>query len=348
MKTELLQQISDRLNAKGFTEHSSKDLLSSDRQPFAVGRGLMKQFQWLPEENLKKIAEFDISACKDYTDVYQTWGRKGFFKFVPYIVDGKDNPTLVLKHNKFMHMFRGYHFQISGTKDGIGECNIGNFRTSGLLRLLANYEHYEDSHLLFLMMYSAMIDCGFQNDNFRYAFYDHTDVIDKFFAASMKYWRVNFPYDSSLLQQYISYEDATLDSLENTETTYEICVHGEPVCRFYMLQDEICVEYNPTIELTQSRLVRFSIPDACVGIAQDALTRMGDEGIDDMYGEIKDSISKYETIEQWILVMVLKLVGIHTCFMATYPIKRIGVIPFAKETDCKLFEDLNWKESKDE
>lgn len=342
MKKDLLQQISERLNAKGFTEGRSEDLLSSDRKPYEVGHGLMKQFEWLPEENLKKISEFDISQYKDFNSVYQAWGRKGFFKFVPYLTDMDDNPTLVLKHNKFMHMFRGYHFQISGTHNGIGECNIGSFRTSGLLDVL-RYSKYADSHLLFILLYSAMIDCGFQNDNFRYAFYDHTDVIDKFFAASMKWWHVDFPYDSSLLQQYISYKDGTLEQNGITDDVYEIAFKDEVCCRFSMLHDEVCVEYNPTTELVQSRVVTFNLPDLLVGIPQEVVDRWDEYDEVDFRDSVKSAIHKSETVEQWVLLMLLKMVGIHTCFMATYPIKKIGAIPKYVDNKCKRFEDLNWK-----
>lgn len=335
MTMELLRQIECKLNEKGFMEYSSEDVLSNDQRPFAIGQGLLDQFEWLPEENLRKIAKFDISGYTSFEGVYQAWGNHGFFKFTPYITEKGLNPTMVLKHNKFLHMFRGYRFQISETYDGIGVCNTSSFNTQTLRKLIKNNPEYTDSHLLFLLMYSAMIDCGFQNDNFRYAFYDHRDVIDRFFKKSMKYWGTPFKYDSSLLQQYISYRADANDRSGEDGYVYEITSKGKPVCRFYTIHDELCIEYNPTLDVKYSRVVSFDIPAPTVGIPQSVLDGMPADAI-------KTFMSKYRrgNVKPWFLAMMLKLVGVHTGFDTTYPIKKIGVLPEYFEGVLQPYDNL--------
>lgn len=340
MKKVYLQQICDKLNAMGFTEYNSEDLLSNDRKPFSVERGEVRSMHWLPEENLKKIAEFDISKCKDFRSVYQAWGREGLFKFVPYIIDEEDNPTLVLRHNKFLHMFRGYHFQVSETHDGIGSCHIGSYRTQGVIRMLAYNEDYADSHLMFLMMYGSMIDCGFQNDNFRYAFYEHPDVIDRFFKMSMEYWHIKFKYDMSLLKEYLQYEDTTLDDADIQQPVFELRGGGKSMCRFVLTTDMIRVEYNPVLTGYSSKVVTLNIPDVLVGVDTER-QHWDEDDIEDLHISLEQSMGSYCTVERWLLVMVLKLVGINTNFMASYAIKKIGYLPDAKNREVIEFEDLN-------
>lgn len=329
MKKQYLQQICNKLNERGFTTFNGSDLLSVDRQQFDIGCSEIKALSWLPEENLKVMANSEdcYKSAKDYKDLYQMWGRAGLFKFKPYILDNKDNETLCLRHNKFMHMFRGYHFQISGSPDGQIDYGHGLMRTDGFLNLLRD-KNYAKSHLGFIVLYAAMIDCGFQNDNFRSFFYDDKEAVDKYFRQSMKYWYVDFDYGYDIINKYMSYRDGNIDPDKCDHTVYSFGDSGGVWCRFWLSPEAVEVEYcyDSDTRVGNSKVVRFDIPDAIEGLDIKSIGWWTDDDSNDLRDSFEEACYTHESIEDFILLMLLKLIGINSNFMTTFPIKKIGYI----------------------
>lgn len=328
MKKEYLQQICDRINEQGITTYDGSDLSSSDRQPFSLKTRDIKELEWLPEENLKKIAEYDgYSAHKDFRSLYQAWGREGFFKFTPYIVENHENETLCLRHNKFLHMFRGYHYQISGTPDGIMDCGTGLLRTDNFLKLMRDEDNAQ-SHLGFIILYAAMIDCGFQNDNFRTLFYKDKDAVDDYFRKSMAYWGVKFSYGYDVVSKYITYRDGSIDTENNEFPVYCFRDKHGVYCRFWSSPKVVEVEYCYDVDqgVGNSRVVRFDIPDPIEGLDFSKIGWWTDDDTEDLRISFEEACFSHSKIEFFILLMMLKLVGVNSNYMATYPIKKIGYI----------------------
>lgn len=328
MKNEYLQQICNKLNERGFTTYDGSDLFSTDRKPYTIDSESITELSWLPEDNLKRIAEYDgYSKAKDYRSLYQAWGREGFFKFTPYVVDCNSNTTLCVRHNKFLHMFRGYHFQLSGTPDGDGDYGSGLLRTDNFINIMRDY-NYSKSHLGFIILYAAMIDCGFQNDNFRDLFYSDKKEVDEFFRNSMKYWGINVDYGYDIVNKYISYRDGSIDIDAVDRTVY--CFRGKDGvwCRFWSSPKAVEVEYcyDTDSDVGKSKVVRFEIPEPVVGINTDSIKWWNEEDTEDLNMAFDTACFKYEKIEYFILLMLLKLIGINSNYMATYNIKKIGYI----------------------
>lgn len=327
MKKEYLQKICDKLNQKGLTEYDAEDILSSDRRPFSAERGEVKSLWWLPEDNLSKIAEYDISKYTDYAQVYQAWGREGFFKFKPYIV-GRHNTTMCLRHNRFLHMFRGYYFQVSGTPDGEGEYEKGLCRTDGFVTLLSYDNIRSKSHLGFIVLYASMIDCAFHIDSFRELFYNNRDEVDEYFRQSMKFWNINFSYGFDTISQYVTYRDGYLTQEESGHQIYYIEGKGGILCRFWVSPNKVEVEYcyDRDSGVGSSRIISFDIPSPLVGIDDESINKWDEDDRDDFEQSFFDACSSYEKVHDFVLLMLLKFIGIHSNYMGTYPIKKLGFI----------------------
>lgn len=337
-KKEYLQKICDKLNSCGLTEYNAEDLLSHDRQPFSVKGGEVATLRWLPEDNLRRMSEFDISKFKDYQSVYQAWGREGFFKFKPYMVNDKENATLCVRHNRFLHMFRGYYYQISGTPDGEGSYETGMLRTDGFMRMLKHERTINHSHLGFIILYAAMINCAFHNDNFRELFYEDKDAVDDYFRKSMKFWYINFDYGFDVVSQYISYKDGSLVTDECGHQVYYITTKGGVMCRFWCSPEAAEVEYcyDKDNGVGKSKIIRFDIPSAEEGLNLKEIGWWTDDDTNDLYSSFTEACGTHEKIEYFIVLMLLKFVGININYMASYPIKKIGLI--RKLDDDKAIE----------
>lgn len=338
MKEQYLKAICDNLNKAGFTNYDTKDLTTGEHKPFDVEDRELKQLLWLPEDNLERIASYDCTRYKNYRDLYQAWGRVGLFKFVPYRVK-KENATLCLRHNRFLHMFRGRHYQISGTPDGIGECESGFLRTDGIINLLARDDEYCQSHLGFITLYAALIDCAFHNDNFRDLFYNDRKAVDEFFRDSMLYWGVKFDYGFEVLSKYISYEDGTLKSADADHPVYYVSDNAGIMCRFTIDSSQVSIEYCPDNDrgIGSSRIVTFKIPDPIEGM-DTSKENWTDEDIEDLNDWFDGALYTHEHYEHFILLMLLKFVGIHSCAVSTYSIRKIGSIEPIEDEFAIKFE----------
>lgn len=339
MKKEYLQTICNKLNECGFTTY---DADPSKREPYSQETKDIKKLEWLPEENLKKIAEYDYSAAKDFSSLYSNWRNAGFFKFTPYIVDGKENGTLCVGHDRFLHMFRGYHYQLSGTPDGRGSYGTGLMRVDNFINLMSD-DDYARSHLGFIVLYAAMIDCGFQSENFRLMFTEDREAVDEFFRKSLESWGVKFSYGYDVIAKYISYRYESINVEECGHPVYCLRDRHGVWCRFWSSPEAVEVEYcyDESNGFGTSRIMRFDIPNPIEGIGVNSIAWWTDEHTKDLNESFIGACYSGEKIEHFILLMMLKLVGINTNFTASYPIRDIGYIhEDMSATTIEKFDDI--------
>lgn len=311
--------------------------------------------RYLPEENLRKISEFDFSHITDLKSLYKEFREYGYFNFVPYIVpyseEGDDNPSLCIGYGRFLHMFRGYYFQISGTPDGTKSYANSALRTDSLVRLASYYNQARKSKLVYMFLYANMIDCGFQDSNFRYTFMNHREVVDEFFKKSMKSWGINFDYDSSVFNDVIYKGRGYLTPKDGTETIYEFRKKNEPYCRFEITKDRVSVEYarNTSAEYSGSMIMSIRIPDVTEGIVDSnplakAMARMSGESqpdVDSTYAEelrydIERVFDNDASVHHMILLMLLKFARIHACWYTIYPYQEAA--PIKEFSDYKFLQ----------
>ena len=301
-KQELINEIYEKLNTAGVVDSREvfDTMFNTDED---ANSGLM----FMPIENLQKIAECPIDKCTQFREVYQAWGKCGALKFTPYEVDEDYYPSLVLRHNRFLHMFRGYHFQASGTVDGIIDYGSGSYRTDFLTQS-KHYNRILSSGLVaYMLWWAALIDVGFRFDNFVEAFNKDIKPIEKFLSDSIKCWRGPEGYSWADVEKYITIETGNINTRER---------------KMYQLDDGGLIAYlaigkkSVQVETADNVLVTIKVPELNLGTDYD----LDDE--DDCY----DFEIEVETLEnnhylEMLAVMALKLAGIHISFMNFYPLK---------------------------
>lgn len=309
-KKELVTEICRTLNEHGFEDVGAFGHEHAYTPESGFGEGLM----FMPIENLIKIVQCPVSDWSDFGKVYNTWGRAGALRFEPYMIDQHENPTLVIRHNRYLHMFRGYHFQASGTIDGICDCGSGSYRTDFLTRSSYHDHILHGGLIAYMLWWAAIIDVGFKFDNFIELFNSNKKVIEEFLKTSIGYWRGPDNYGWSDIEKYIEIGHGNIDIYNR---------------KMYQLQKKdggidayLAIGVNTIqVETAGNNLVTIKIPN----LSEGAGYNLEDEDDKDSYD------SEVETLElnhfrEILLVMATKLAGLDVNFMGYH---------FLWEPECK-------------
>lgn len=346
MRDEYIQDIKDKLEkAKIVTAGTSCDMM----------------LKYLPDDNLEMISKRlkHFRAYAEFLDLRRAIDNYGWTKYKPYFVydeESDDNPTLCVEFDRFLHMFRGYYFQLSATPDGVGSHGITAISTQSLVKLAAQYDNSGKSKLIYSLLYAAMIDCGFQSPNFRWAFNTNRDVIDDFFRRSMKYWGISTEYDFSTISGLITESHGVIKPESDEDIVYEYRQGSKPYCRFRVNDDKIDVEYvNTSFEgdIQESTIISMRIPDVKEGMVPDnmfakALGSMsgkeyGDVNADEMRDELPDIFGNNAKPKHMLLMMLLKFAGFHACWYTMYrissnePLQEIENEKYVNVESCREF-----------
>lgn len=74
----------------------------------------------LVEENLEQIANTTLPPKTEFSVLWREWGKQGFLKSEPKLLDIGGIPTLRIRHDSYLSWFRGYCFQNSCDAYGNG------------------------------------------------------------------------------------------------------------------------------------------------------------------------------------------------------------------------------------
>lgn len=279
---------------------------------------LRETLEHLPVENLKTINNhFDElvvnSGEHDCTEFIDAAASKGYLKFDPYVVKEPDGQaTLVLRWNRFVHLFRGYHYQVSYTFNGIGEYQVANVRADMLVN---KYRGIRDSRFMQILMYVNCISACTGIDAFTETLQKHPEVIDDFVASSTKRYFDHFD---------ITYKDvkSCIVDITNKPDTGET-----PLQIFHMYKSQtmdICrlSVYTSTmvdVEFSDKgsyRRYRVTLPDWRNGLDSDSDAITEDATIydEDVAGDVQVLAS--------LVGFALNSIGIVINFNVAYPVYR--------------------------
>ena len=144
---------------------------------------------YIPVDNLKKmLAHIEelvprIADRFSYISLIENAAELGYLAFEPYItVNDYLCPVLVLKYNRYVHLYCEYYYQVSYTANGIGEYRRANNRIDHLRDSLA--EELHESTLLKYLYYMNLIQACTGIDNFDKVLRYNSSLIDKFMQLS--------------------------------------------------------------------------------------------------------------------------------------------------------------------
>ena len=150
---------------------------------------VVKMLKYLPEEVLENLCkhykELILTIPKTVNVFMEEASKRDLLKFKPYVVWDCKVPMLVLKYNRYVHLFRGYHYKVSYTPDGIGEYQSAGIRIDQY-RNLVSIKELRQSEFMQAAYYMNCIAACTGIDEFDNLLKDNPEVVDEFVAKSTK------------------------------------------------------------------------------------------------------------------------------------------------------------------
>lgn len=335
-KKALINELAERLNSLGFGDMD----LFGQKMSFTYGEGTMHQFEFMPEENIARLVELSKKDYKNYGDFYQEAGDSGIFKFKPYIVGGEKCVTLVLRHNRYMDLFRGRTWQISDTFEGVGafaNCyySIGKLLHSGMYGMDT---YIANSDLWQMLIYTSYLNCGFQCQNFLGTFNENKDLLDEFYRMCLKNEGIETDFCFKKFSNYIAVSPDTIP-VEVESKVFEINgKNGTPFCYFNIDEDKIYVATKDKGGRYEM-LTTLSIPEVSVGTQTVIGTLPGEQ--EDYLDMFDECYRDKQDIKRQLLLGLLSLCGIHMFSHGAYPLKKLDPLRRYNRPNIAVFDKLD-------
>ena len=167
---------------------NNRHLVSSEKDTKA-NSDIYKKFKYIPNFHLRALIEnFETikSECgreRTVSTFLAVAAKAGMLNFKPYITKNSYNHvTLVLKYNRYVHLFRGYHYQCSYTADGLGEYLSAGVRIDALSSTFGR--DLRNSKLLKMFYYMNLIACCKELDVFTKLLETDPGLVDEFMKKS--------------------------------------------------------------------------------------------------------------------------------------------------------------------
>lgn len=148
-----------------------------------------KKFKYIPNFHLRALVEnFETikGECgreRTVSTFLAAAAKAGMLNFKPYIAKNSyGDVTLVLKYNRYVHLFRGYHYQCSYTADGVGEYSSAGVRIDVLRSTFGS--ELRNNKLLKMFYYMNLIACCKELDVFTKLLKNDPGLVDEFMKKS--------------------------------------------------------------------------------------------------------------------------------------------------------------------
>lgn len=147
------------------------------------------KFKYIPNFHLRALVEnFETikNECgreRTVSTFLAVAAKAGMLNFKPYITKNSyGHVTLVLKYNRYVHLFRGYHYQCSYTADGVREYSSAGVRIDMLSSIFGR--ELRNSKLLKMFYYMNLIACCKELDVFTKLLATDPGLVDEFMKKS--------------------------------------------------------------------------------------------------------------------------------------------------------------------
>ncbi len=323
IKDYYLRTFCDKLNAAGYKYYDSSDVTRVQLTDYYASCDAVAQLRYLPEENLEKIASYEVEKHSNFNALYQALGKCGYLKFRPYVFksDG-GTKTLCLRHNRFLQLRPDGKFKLTENPDDKSVLRESTYDVHDILHNEYEKPTQYDSHLVYMLIYSTLIDCGFYVESFRDVFYGDTKVVDEFLDSSLHVFDIKYSYGfHDIFDKYISYRKG---NVAFDKVAYEVVNSSDYImCRFTIEPGKIAVEYCPdSLDcIGSSRVVEVTLPNWTEGLPDDV------KPIAVIHSPLGELLRNNGLLnEKKILSMLLKFVGVNVSGSTPKSIRNIGYI----------------------
>lgn len=358
MTTEKHKTLAQRLIESGVMEC---DLFGRNCGAPSVGE-ILETIQYIPEENIGSVLEkYELligkvqakSGGKGFSvqEFCQAASKEGLLKFKPYIVD-KDSityPSLVLKYNRYLHLFRGYDFHVSYTCNGIGEYDSAGLRLDVMLRALDGVTAVDGKYQQ-MLVYMNALKAGWGIDEFRDMIKENEELFDEFIETTLKKMRrrhtITFGEICKMLQG-----DWSILMKESTNSIFRIQkTSTADYGHLHIYNPNLMMVEIPRAGSTNTIIMKFPTPYEMDKELYDKEWEYEDEeDIRQYIKALEDVVTENETMLMARAAFILNCAGFITNFIVTYPIDASNDTLKGSYVNCsrelrKLDDVLKYKE----
>lgn len=225
--------------------------------------------KYVPKAIQKKL--YDFVRFSDYDEgtslhmVLNEADNHGVLHFNPYVTDNENRvPTLVLSYDRYVHLYRGYYFQVSYTSNGTGSIKTAGVRLDDMFYQFK--PSMRNSKLFQLLAYMNLLDAGRGIIEFDKLLSNDIKTVDNFFAQAYEYWYntkscVSYSDLESIVKDVVHIQDfgADIFRIPLTET--------RDICRLFVHTDfniSICYANKGSITNKHIILPKIDITDELV------------------------------------------------------------------------------------
>lgn len=298
------------------------------------------KMECVPEENQKLILDNidtlinDTAGKGSFSEVMSKAAKRGYLSFKPYIkVYDYYSPDLVLKYNRYLHMFRGYHYQVSYTATGIGEYSSASIRTDYLLQVFGKYR---ESKLLKMLFYMNCINACYGIDAFSKLLQESPEVLDEFMQLSTQ--RTFSEFDVTYQDLCNLVTEATV-FLEEPEAIYRIPKSATmDFCRLYVYNRmKLRVEFMKGGDYHN---LIFVLPDWHDGLSEELLNSDDPYDVDELR-QFNKIIYEDDRVFSQFICFALNYSGVVINYMAAYSQELNEPIKALNNPNVKVVNSLN-------
>ena len=340
-KRILIETLIGKLEEESFYSYElfdDKDFVSleKDTKPYS---DTYNKFKYIPNFNLRTLVEnfatINSKCRKDKTvsSFLSEAAKSGMLNFKPYITKNSyGHTTLVLKYNRYVHLFRDYHYQCSYTADGVGEYSSACVRTDMLSATFGS--DLKNSRLLKIFYYMNLISCCKGLDIFTKLLENDPGLVDEFMKKSTEGIFDN--YDVTYIDDIVGMVNFASGGIPYTDEYFNRTnrpMLPEPVevlrvpandtsdvCRIKVYDTHlVSVEFWMDNSIQEAM---FTLPALEEGYSQSELDRFAEEEDMSTKEYIKWMTDRiYDSCESYISLVnfALNMCGYVANFMAIYP-----------------------------
>ena len=327
----------------------------SSKEDTKTNSDTYKKFKYIPNFHLRALIEnFETikNECgreRTVSTFLAAAAKAGMLNFKPYIAKNSyGDVTLVLKYNRYVHLFRGYHYQCSYTADGVGEYSSAGVRIDALSSTFGS--ELRNNKLLKMFYYMNLIACCKELDVFTKLLKNDPGLVDEFMKKStadvFDNYDVTYTKDIAGMVNFVSCDAFTNKSKlsEPLEVLRVPANDTSDICRIKVYNTN-CV----SVEFWMDNSVReawFKLPAWEEDYSQDELASLAEdecmepeEYIKWMSDKIYDSSESYYSL----INFALNMCGCIANFMAIYPDRSIitSNLRALNNNDVKACKSLN-------
>lgn len=332
-KKELKQKLTDA-GVMGYTllgDEVSADYAFSD-----VG------LSGVPEVVAERLLSAEFNPDDSLSEIVDKWKKAGLLAFDPVIVMSENHyPSIALKYNRYLHLFRNYNFHISYTREGVGEYASANVRTDWMYNKIADAWRYckassSDSDLYQALMYMNLIACGTCLDSFNKLLKNNSELVDKFLAKCLKAWDLcyNTTMTYEKLRQYIVRADVNEDLEHEYIDIYRVPKSDTmDYCRLRIHSfDDVLVASIELMENGLPVIYKLELPEA---LNKDKVASLNDERLED-YNEAWDEFKRSSEFITSQVNFLLNTFGYEVNYQVCYP-----MLPELRKDNANVLKSIN-------